>query len=65
MPHPLAGQRAHLWTNGVCRRCCMRTHWEGAKDGCTGVMLEEEHRERQRRYEANRRERGGQQMRKA
>jgi hypothetical protein len=43
----------------------MRTHWEGAKDGCTGVMLEEEHRERQRRYEANRRERGGQQMRKA
>jgi hypothetical protein len=31
----------------------MRTHWEGAKDGCTGVMLEEEHRERQRRYEAN------------
>jgi hypothetical protein len=49
------GARQHLWQGGACLRCGMRTHWEGAKDGCSGVLLEEEARNRQRRYEERRR----------
>ena len=50
------GTRQHLWGRGSCIRCGMRAHWPGAKDGCSGPMLEEEHRERVRRYDANKRE---------
>jgi len=49
------GTRQHLWQGGACLRCQMRTHWAGAKDGCSGVLLEEEARNRQRRYEERRR----------
>jgi len=44
------GTREHAWSGGVCLRCFMRLHWEGAKHGCEGHMTVEEHRVRNRRH---------------
>lgn len=44
------GDKPHVWVDGVCQRCAMRSHWAGAKAGCAGIVTKEEHQSRNRRH---------------
>ena len=34
---PRRGDRRHLWVDGACDRCAIRSHWPGASVACAGV----------------------------
>lgn len=46
--------RAHVWVNGRCRRCAMRSTWVGARHGCEGIAKYENAETKARKVKQNR-----------
>lgn len=46
--------KPHAWEHDRCRRCAMRSTWEGARHACTGVTKYESAESKARKVVQNR-----------